>query len=155
VELLRFYTLERVEEEGRLSLEVADDYPELLVIKRLPRRIEHILFVGRDALQAYAPEEKVTVKEGGKVEHVFYDKKRPGFKMEDASATSTRFAAVLGSLSEELQKKGLRASAVAALGEDERRRLYGELARGLGLRANRQQGDVYEFLQLALSKLDT
>jgi hypothetical protein len=154
VELLRFYALERVEEVGRLSLEVADDYPELLLIKRLPRHIERILFVGRESLQAYVLEEKVTVKEGGKVEHIFYDKKRPGFKMEDASAASTCFAAVLGSLNEELQKKGLRGSGVVALGEDERRQLYNDLAHALGLRGNRQQQDVYEFLQLALSRLD-
>ncbi len=153
-ELLRFYTLERVEEVGRLSLEVADAYPELLQIKRLPRHIENILFVGRESLQAYVLEEKVTVKEGGKVEHIFYDKKRPGFKMEDASSASTRFAAVLDFLTEELQKKGLRGSGVVALGEEERRQLFSDIAHALGLRGNRCQQDVYEFLQLALEKLD-
>jgi hypothetical protein len=153
-ELLRYYTLERVEEVGRLSLDAADAYPELLLIKRLPRHIENILFVGRESLQAYALEEKTAVKEGGKIEHILYDKKRPNFKMEDASAASRRFAAVLGSLNEELQKKGLRGSAVVAMSGEERRQLYSDLAHALGLRGNRQQQDVYEFLQLALEKLD-
>jgi len=153
-ELLRYYTLERVEEVGRLSLDAADAYPELLLIKRLPRHIENILFVGRESLQAYALEEKTAVKEGGKIEHILYDKKRPNFKMEDASAASRRFAAVLGSLNEELQKKGLRGSAVVAMSGEERRQLYNDLAHALGLRGNRQQQDVYEFLQLAIEKLD-
>ena len=153
-ELLRYYTLERVEEIGRLSLDAADAYPELLLIKRLPRHIENILFVGRESLQAYALEEKTAVKEGGKIEHILYDKKKPNFKMEDASAASRRFAAVLGSLNEELQKKGLRGSAVVAMSGEERRQLYSDLAHALGLRGNRQQQDVYEFLQLALEKLD-
>jgi hypothetical protein len=153
-ELLRYYTLERVEEVGRLSLDAADAYPELLLIKRLPRHIEKILFVGRESLQAYALEEKVAVKEGGKTEHILYDKKRPNFKMEDASAASGRFAAVLGSLNEELQKKGLRGSAVVEMRGEARLQLYNDLARALGLRGNRQQQDVHEFLQLALEKLD-
>ncbi|MGD0232032.1 MAG: hypothetical protein ABSC19_17030 [Syntrophorhabdales bacterium] len=153
-ELLRYYTLERVEEVGRLSLDVVDAYPELLLIKRLPGRVENILFVGKESLQTYALEEKVTVKEGGKVEHILYDRKRPNFKMEDSSAASERFAAVLGSLKEELQKKGLRGSAVVAMSGEERTRLYRDLARALGLRGNRQQQDVYGFLQLAIEKLD-
>jgi hypothetical protein len=61
---------------------------------------------------------------------------------------------VLGSLNEELQKKGLRGSAVVAMSGEERRQLYNDLAHALGLRGNRQQQDVYEFLQLAIEKLD-
>jgi hypothetical protein len=153
-ELVRYYTLERVEEVGRLSLEVPDNYPELLLIKRLPARVQNILFVGADSVKAYTPEEKVTIKEGDKVEHVLYDKKRAGFSTTDPSAASERFAALLGLVNQELQKKGLRGAAVLAMSDEEKQRLYDDLAHALGLRGNTQQQDVYEFLQLAIEKLD-
>ncbi len=36
-ELLRYYVIERIEDRGRLSLDVGADYPELFVIERTPR----------------------------------------------------------------------------------------------------------------------
>lgn len=153
-ELLRYYTIERVEEIGRVSLEVAGGAPELLMIKRLPGRIESILLVGSDEPQAYGLQENATVKEGGKVEHVFYDKKRPSFSKHDAATASAWYAVILESLKEELQRKDVSATSVLVKGEDERLAFYKELANALGLRATERQQDVYGFLQAALEKLE-
>lgn len=154
VELLRYYTIERVEEVGRLSMEVADANPQLLLIRRLPGLVDSILFVGKDGPKAYALAERVTVKEGGKVEHIFYDKKKPDFSMEEASAASARYTEVLHALEKELQKNGVSVSSALAKEGEEQVALYKELARALGLRGTQRQQDVYGFLRLALEKLE-
>jgi hypothetical protein len=154
IDLLRYYTIERVEQVGRLSLDTADDVPELLLIKRLPDQVESILFVGREGPQAYALEEKVAAREGGKIEHIFYDKKRPNFSPEEASAASARYRVLLDALGVELQKKGLNGSELLAMAEGKRTPVYKELARALGLRGTERQRDVYGFLEAAMKKLD-
>jgi hypothetical protein len=153
LELLRYYTIERVEEIGRLSMEKADGNPELLMIKRLPGRLERIIFVGANGPQAYALEEKATVKEGGKTERYFYDKKRPNFKMEEPAAASALYAAFLDALRGALEKKGIAVSGLMAMSEGDRLPLYREIAQTLGLRGTERQQDVYGFLTVALKKL--
>jgi hypothetical protein len=153
LELLRYYTIERVEEIGRLSMEKADGNPELLIIKRLPARLERIIFVGANGPQAYALEEKATVKEGGKTERYFYDKKRPNFKMEEPAAASALYAAFLDALRGAMEKKGIAVSWLLAMGERDRLPHYRELAQALGLRGVERQQDVYGFLAVALEKL--
>lgn len=153
-ELLRYYTIERLEEVGRLSLGTGDDYPLLQLIKRLPGHIESILYIGNQGPQSYRMEEKVTVREGGKVEHIFYDKKRPNFSPEETSAASARYWIVLDYVRAELQKKGLDGSKLLGMAETERTLVYKELAQALGLRGTERQRDVYGFLEAAVKKLD-
>jgi hypothetical protein len=152
-ELLRYYTIERVEEIGRISLETGSCGPELLLIKRLPGDIESILLVGNEELKAYGLQEKVTIKEGGKVEHVFYDKKRPNFCEHDAVTASAWYAVILDSIEKELQSKGVSATSVLVKGEDERLAFYKELVDVLGLKGTERQQDVHGFLQAALQKI--
>ena len=153
LDLLRYYTIERAEEIGRLSLNTTDGTPQLLFIKRLPGRLESILFVGNDGLQSYSLEEKVTVKEGGKVEHIFYDKKRPNFSMDEASTASNRFGAILESLRSELQKKKLNGSELRSMGIEERAGIYREISKALGFKGAERQSDVYGFIQFGIEKL--
>jgi hypothetical protein len=154
VEVLRYYTIERTEEVGRLSVEMGDAYSELKLIKRLPGRVESILFVGRHGPpQAYVLEEKTTVREGGKTEHIFYDKKRPNFAMENGSAASARYSMILDALRKELEKRAVPVRSLLGAGAGEHRALYGELARALGLRGTERQQDVYGFLHTAIEKL--
>lgn len=153
IEILRYYTIERTEEIGRLSMEVADGNPELLLIKRLPDRLERILFVGGDGPQAYALEEKAMVKEGGKTERFFYDKKRPEFKMEEPAAASARYTAFLDSLKDAVEKKGASVSGLLTMSERDRVPIYKEIARTLGLRGAERQQDLHDFLTVALEKL--
>ena len=55
-ELLRYYVIERIEDRGRLSLEVGSEYPELLVIERTPRGVAEAIIVGDDGVRSYALE---------------------------------------------------------------------------------------------------
>ena len=64
--VLRYYTVERVEELGRLALERPNDYPQLILVNRLPRKVKSLLLTGKPGLTVYTFEEKSTVKEGGK-----------------------------------------------------------------------------------------
>jgi hypothetical protein len=153
IEVLRYYTIERVEQIGRLSMEKAEGNPELLIVKRLPGRLERIIFVGANGPQSYALEEKAMVKEGGKTEHYFYDKTRPNFKMEESAAASARYTALLDALQGALEGKGITASGLLAMREGERLPLYKELAKTLGLRGAERQQDAYGFLTVALQKL--
>src|SRR5665647_1395196 len=38
-ELLRYYVIQRIEDRGRLSIDVGADYPELLIVERTPRDV--------------------------------------------------------------------------------------------------------------------
>ena len=153
VEVLRYYTIERVEEVGRVSLDATGENPQLLMIRRLPRQVDSILLVGKDGPQAYALAEKNTVREGGKVEHVFYDKKKPDFKKEEFSVASSRYEDILQALGRELKDRGLSAPAALTRKEEEQVALYKELSRALGLRGTFRQQDVYGFLKAAIERL--
>jgi hypothetical protein len=153
LDLLRYYTIERVEEIGRLSLNTTDGIPQLLIVKRLAGSLKSIMLVGDNVTQSYSLEEKVTVKEGGKVEHFFYDKKRPNFSMDEASTASERFGTILEPLRSELQKKGLNGPELRSMSVEERVRIYTEIAKVLSLKGTERQSDVYGFIQLAIEKL--
>jgi hypothetical protein len=148
--LLRYYTVERVEEVGRLSLEVKDMNPELLVIKRLPGAIESVVFVNQQAIEAYKMEKQATVKEGGKAEHVYYDQKKHASSAVNAASGFL----IIDALNAELQKRGLSATAALAKGEHERLTLYAELGTALGLRATQRQQDIYGFFEAVLQRLE-
>ena len=153
IELLRYYTVERKEEVGRLSLETTGPYPRLLFIRRLPKDVTNILLVGRKGLRLCCPQEKVTIREGGKVEHIYYDKKRPEFSMGEEGSASSRYAAVLASLEAALRKRGISASALLSKDGAEQSELYKDLARDAGLRGAEQQRDVDRFVHMALREI--
>lgn len=152
-ELLRYYTIERAEQIGRLSLETSGSYPELLVVDRLPGRVESILLVSTDGVQTYALEEKVTIKEGGKLEHVFYDKKRPSFSKADTAEAASHYDEILKSVKGALERRGLSATSLLAKGSATRVAVYKELANEVGLKGTTRQEDVYGFLEAAVEKL--
>ncbi len=153
VELLRYYTIERVDRVGRLSMEVEDANPQLLFVRRLADKVKSILFVGKDRVKTYSLKETTDLKEGGKIERIFYDKKKAAFGVEEASGQSAVLDDLLADLKRELGNRGLSPS--AALSRDETQvPLYKELARALGLRGTERQHDVYGFLRLAIEKLE-
>jgi hypothetical protein len=145
-ELLRYYSLERVEQVGRLSVDVRDDYPMLYLINRLPSKLERILLLGEAGARMYLLDEKVTVKEGGKTEHVMYDKKRPAFSAGPAQKADAWMTELTEALREQLRSKGLSAMEILLMEDSKKLDLYRELARALGLRATYRQADVYGFV---------
>jgi hypothetical protein len=152
-ELLRYYTIERVEQVGRLSVEVPDDYPMLHLINRLPGKVERILLLGPDEAKAYLMEEKVTVREGGKTEHIMYDRKRPLFSAEPADKADAWIAELVGGIQGRFRDKGLSAADVLSMEDSGKLDLYRELAQALGLRATYRQADVYGFVQALVKNM--
>jgi hypothetical protein len=145
-ELLRYYSLERVEHVGRLSVDVRDDYPMLYLINRLPSKLERILLLGEAGARMYVLDEKVTVKEGGKTEHMMYDKTRSAFNAEPAEKADAWITELTEALQEELRSKGLSAKEILLMEDSKKLNLFRELAQALGLRATYRQADVYGFV---------
>ncbi|MEW6374175.1 MAG: hypothetical protein AB1502_00080 [Thermodesulfobacteriota bacterium] len=143
-ELLRYYTVERVEEVGRMALESGEDYPVLFLVKRLPRQIETLLIVGPTRVEGYTLEEKRTVKEGNKIEHILYDKKDSYPRQRNEGWV----AELKERLKAELKKKGLTAEKLLSLDETQKVQAYREISKALGLRGMEKQEDVYGFMQL-------
>ncbi len=148
-EPLRYYTLERMEEVGRMAFDVAEDYPLLFLVKRLPRHIETLLLVGRRGVKGYTLEEKRTVKEGGKIEHILYDRKGPS----PGEYAKDWLAAIKGQLKAEMKKKGLTAEQLLSMDDHQKVQAYFEIAKVLGIRGMEKQEDVYGFIQLIAENL--
>jgi hypothetical protein len=52
-ELLRYFVIERIEDRGRLSLDVGGEYPELFIIERTPKGVVEALIIGEDGVRSY------------------------------------------------------------------------------------------------------
>lgn len=147
-EPLRYYTIERTEEVGRMAFDVAEDYPLLFLVKRLPRHIETLLLVGRMGVKGCTFEEKRTVKEGGKIEHILFDRKdsSPCERAEGGAEIRERLKA-------EIEKKGLTAEQLLSLEDHQKLQAYFDIAKALGIRGMEKQEDVYGFIQLMAENL--
>jgi hypothetical protein len=148
-ELLRYYTLERTEEVGRMAFEVAEDYPLLLLVKRLPRHIESLLLVGRTEVKEYPLEEKRTVKEGGKIEHILYDKKVSSPCEQNGGWVNE----LKGRLKSEMEYRSLTAEQLLSLNEDQKLQACFDISKALGIRGMEKQEDVYGFIELMAENL--
>lgn len=153
VELLRYYVLERVEEVGRMALEVEDDYPLLLMIRRMPKKLESLIIIGSAGSKVYGLEPKLRREEGGKIEHIEYDKAERHFQHEPEKPAQARVEAIMDILKTEINKSGITVERLLAMDQDQRVEEYKKLARALGIRATEKQEDVYGFVQLMMETL--
>lgn len=153
VELLRYYVLERVEEEGRIALEVEADYPLLFTVKRLPKELDSLAIIGRMAAKVYDLEPKQKKEEGDKIEHVEYDRAEHHFQPEPEKTGEDRVQEMARLLEEEITKKGLSPKKLLNLEHGQREAEYKALGKAMGIRAMEKQEDVYGFLQLMIGKL--
>ena len=157
-ELLRYYVIQRIEDRGRLSLDVGTEYPELFVVERTPRDVIGAAIVADDGVTSYDLGAEVSrwegiFDDGGKIEFVKYDRTSdayPHASSEDAEA----LAGLLATLEERLDEKGLTPQALLAMQEPRRIAAYRELAAGAGIRGARKQEDVYGFIEMLLRRLE-
>ena len=147
VELLRYYVIERMEEVGRMALEVEGDYPVLLMIRRMPKKLESLIIIGGGGSKVFSLEPKLRREEGGKVEHVEYDKAERHFQHELEKTAQARVKAIMDTLQREFNKSGLTAEKLSAMDQAQRAEEYKKLARALGIRATEKQEDVHGFIQ--------
>lgn len=155
-ELLRYYVIQRIEDRGRLSLDVGADYPELLIVERTPKDVIGATIVSSDSVKSYALASEVERWEGifeagGKKEFVKYDKTSDAYPHE-SSEDPEALAEVLSALEGELQKEGLTPRALLSMQEPLRVAEYKRLASGVGIRGGREQQDVYGFIELLLRR---
>lgn len=156
-ELLRYYVIERIEDCGRLSLDVGADYPELFVIERTPRDLTAALLVGHTEATSYALDSETERWEGifeagGKLEFVKYDRTSPKYPHEPEAETSG-LDELLGSLRDELARRGLTPETLLGMEEQARIEVYKEVSRAANIRGSERQADVYGFLELLLRRL--
>ena len=160
IELLRYYVIERIEDRGRLALEVGTDYPELFTIERRPRELTNLLIVGRNgSLKSYRLESEMerqegSFDEGGKKEFVKFDKSDSRYPGEFSEERET-LAKVMDCAKKELDRKQLNPEQVLAMDESGRVKTYKEVAKGMGIRAKERQEDVYGFIELMVRFLAT
>jgi hypothetical protein len=153
VELLRYYILERMEEVGRLALEVKGDYPILFTIKRLPKELESLMIIGREEVKVYHLEPKTKREEGDKIEHVEFDKAERHFQPESDGQAEAWIGKIREALRTELDKRNLTSEKLTASNQSQRIMEYKELSKALGLRAKERQEDVYCFIQFMIENL--
>lgn len=153
VELLRYYVIERIEEVGRMALEVEGDYPVLLLIRRMPKELESLITIGSGASKVFGLKPKLRREEGGKVEHVEYDKAERHFQHELEKTAQGRVKAIRDTLQREFNKSGLTAEELLAMDRAPRVEEYRKLAKALGIRATEKQEDVHGFIQLMTETL--
>lgn len=158
-ELLRYYTIQRIEERGRLALELGESYPQLFIIKRVPRDIDSLLIMGNDYTKYYNLDLEMEINEGifesgGKREYIKYNKtdtKYPHEPSDDRKVLNE----LLNSLKCEIDKKGLTAKELLAKEQSARIKEYKEIAHTMGIRGRELQSDVYGFIELMVRKLAT
>ncbi len=152
-ELLRYYTIERVEEVGRMALEIGEEYPALFLIKRLPRQVEGLWIIGNKEKRYYPLGERQTMREGRKVEHTLYDRNNPNLFKEDSQRAEAQFNKIMDVLREEIEKGGFTFKEVLAMDLEHRVEKYKVWSRKLGVTAMERQEDLYGFMQFLLIKL--
>lgn len=156
VELLKYFVIQRIEEIGRLPFEVGTYWPQMLMVKRMPREVRSLLIMGDGGAKRYNLEVEVETREGifeagGKKEYIKYDKNNPKYLQECSSGPET-VAELMNSLRQELQRRGLEAAELLAKDESRRITEYIDIAREMGIRGMQRQEDVYGFVEFLVRK---
>jgi len=129
-EINRYYVISRVEDIGRLSLNMENGYPELIEVVRKPLNLKEITF-----MDAFELTLERSVREGRKTDHFFsLTKKGEGF-----SETIATFKKVVKE--EDIDLKDLRSQEPAALSEQ-----YEKIRRKMDIKAGLRQQDVLDFI---------
>jgi hypothetical protein len=155
-ELIRYYVIQRIEDRGRLSVDVGEDYPELLVLERTPTEVEGAMIVSDENVRSYALDTQVERWEGifeagGKKEFVKYDRTSDAYPQE-RSEDPAALAELLAALDAQMVKRGLTSRTLLTMPEPQRTAQYKELANSTGLRGGRKQADVYGFVEMLLRR---
>jgi hypothetical protein len=157
VDLLRYFVIRRIEDRGRFAFEVGAEYPELLVIRRLPMDLKRVLIVSEGRVKSYDLGKEVarhegTFEAGGKLEYVKYDKVEDKYPSE-MSEGAENLDETIGALKEAMEKKGISASDVLEMNQSQRIEKYKEITEGMGIRGHQKQADVYGFIELLVKRI--
>jgi hypothetical protein len=157
VELLRYYVIERIEDRGRLSFDVQADYPELFIIRRMPRKLSSLLIISNDAVKTYNLTSSIegwegTFETGGKREYVKFDKTNSRYPQE-VSEVSEALEEIIVSIKNELDRRGISPKELLENNQSRRIEGYIQIASQIGIRGKERREDVYGFMELIVKKL--
>ena len=156
-DLIRYYVIRRIEDRGRIALDVGSEYPELMIIERLPAELTRMFIVGDGSVKSYELQAELESYEGifeagGKKEYKKYDKSNPYFN-NAYSEDRDGIAEIENSIAEVLKKKNLNANELLSVDRTLRIQEYKEIAGLTGLKGSQRQSDVYGFIELILRNL--
>lgn len=154
VELLRYYVIRRIEDRGRLSLNVGTEDPELYIIKRLPKELQRIVVTGSTGAKTYDLSSDIESWEGifeagGKIEFTKYDKTFP-YSDQAQNDPENSVTRLLDALNRELAEVGLDPALLIASDERVRIEAYRQIATKMGIRGKVKQEDVYGFIDFLI-----
>ncbi len=155
--LLRYYVIRRIEDRGRLALDTGAEYPELLVIERIPMEIRRLLIVGDNGVKSYGLDTELegyegTFEAGGKKEYLKYDGSNPQFQSEFSEAEEN-IDELKKAVAEALNSRGIHPEKLLQMDKDRRIREYKDIAKKIGIRGIKRQSDVYGFVESMLRKI--
>jgi hypothetical protein len=155
--LIRYYVNRRIEDQGRIALDVGEDYPQLRIIERRPMEISRLLIVGDAGVKSYELQSVIEsyegiFEDGGKKEYKKFDIANSYFQNEFSEGPEN-LASIKNDVANELKKKGLSAQDLLCLPPEQRIREYQQIGKAMGIMAVERQNDVYGFLETLLRKL--
>lgn len=157
IELLRYHVIRRIEDQGRLSLEVGTSYPQLFIINRMPRDLNSLLILDNNSAKYYELDSEVETWEGifeagGKKEYIKYDRTDPRYPQESREGTEI-LSELMNSVKREIDKEKLGTEDLLAKDKSIKTKEYEKIAQGMGIRGKETQQDVYGFIELLVTRL--
>jgi hypothetical protein len=157
MDLLRCFIIRRIEDRGRISFDVGDEYPILYILRRLAMDLNRLLVVSGDSVKSYDLSENVerhegTFNAGGKLEYVKWDRtdsKYPN-SMSDADENMD---ATMAALAEALETREIGAQELLEMDPPLKIETYKAIAEEMGLKGYQKQADVYGFIELLVTKI--
>jgi hypothetical protein len=155
--LIRYYVIRRIEDRGRLALDVGEAYPQLRIIERLPMEMSRLLIVSDTSVKSYRLQSTIEsyegiFEDGGKKEYKKFDRANPCFQNEFSEGPEN-IAEIKNAVAGAAKKKGLSAEDLLLLDPEQRVRKYQEIAKTLSLTGVERESDVYGLIEIMLRKL--
>ena len=157
IELLRYHVIRRIDDQGRLSLEVGTSYPQLFIINRMPRDLNSLLILDNSSAKYYELDPEVETWEGifeagGKKEYIKYDRTDPRYPQEYMEGREI-LSELMNSVKREIDKEKLGTEDLLAKDKSIKTKEYEKIAQGMGIRGKETQQDVYGFIELLVTRL--
>lgn len=157
LDFLRCFIIRRIEDRGRISFEVEDEYPILYILRRKPMDLDRLLVVSGDSVKSYDLSQNVerhegTFNAGGKLEFFKWDRTDSQYPSSMSDAPEN-LDATMTALKEALSNREIDARELSEMDAPLRIEAYRAIAEEMGLKGYQKQADVYGFIELLVTKI--
>lgn len=156
-ELIRYYVIRRIEDRGRIALDVGAAYPELIAVERQPKEMCRITLVNDKTVRSYGLETEIEryegiFEEGGKKEFKKFDRAENFF---DGRFTDSEDAIkeIKNTVSGILKNMNVSPAELLNTAADLRPAKYKDIALAANIYGFNSQADLYGFIDLILNGL--